>query len=108
MQFIAMVLIGGAGHDLRRDPGRLLHHAAPRLTRELPDVLPFISCSPTETPNVFQLADGPLRRADHRVPHLRTTGTVRHLDADPQLLESLAVLVLTARTTDHLQEDNRT
>ena len=41
-----------------------------------------------------RLEPGALRRADHRVPDLRTARSLRHLDQDPQLLEALAVQLL--------------
>src|SRR5690606_19607748 len=37
---------------------------------------------------------GPVRPADHRVPHLRATRAVRHLAPDPQLVEDVPLLVL--------------
>src|SRR5690606_30825421 len=48
-------------------------------------------------PHGLPTGGDPLRTADHRVPHLRAPRTVRHLDADPQLLEGVAVLVLRRR-----------
>lgn len=55
VQFIAMVLIGGAGTVSGAIMGALFITMLPTLTRELPSYLPFISSSVTETPNIFQL-----------------------------------------------------
>jgi branched-chain amino acid transport system permease protein len=55
VQFIAMVLIGGAGTVGGTIAGALVVSLLPTLTRELPALLTFISSSPAETPNVFQV-----------------------------------------------------
>jgi branched-chain amino acid transport system permease protein len=55
VQFIAMVLIGGAGTVSGTIMGALFISLLPSLTRELPAYLPFISGQVTSTPNVFQL-----------------------------------------------------
>ncbi|GAA1449000.1 branched-chain amino acid ABC transporter permease [Mycobacterium cookii] len=55
VQFIAMVLIGGAGTVSGAVMGALFITLLPTLTRELPAYLPFISGQVTDTPNVFQL-----------------------------------------------------
>ncbi|MBD8868421.1 branched-chain amino acid ABC transporter permease [Nocardioides donggukensis] len=55
VQFIAMVLIGGAGTVAGTIMGALFISLLPTLTRELPAYIPIISGSVTETPNVFQL-----------------------------------------------------
>jgi branched-chain amino acid transport system permease protein len=55
VQFIAMVLIGGAGTISGSIMGAFFIALLPRLTRELPAYLPFLSSSATETPNVFQV-----------------------------------------------------
>ena len=55
VQFIAMVLIGGAGTVSGAIMGALFITLLPTLTRELPAYLPFISGQVTDTPNVFQL-----------------------------------------------------
>jgi branched-chain amino acid transport system permease protein len=55
VQFIAMVLIGGAGTVSGTIMGALFISLLPTLTRELPAYLPVISTQVTETPNVFQL-----------------------------------------------------
>jgi branched-chain amino acid transport system permease protein len=55
VQYIAMVLIGGVGTISGSIMGAFFLTLLPRLTRELPAFLPFISSQPTETPNVFQL-----------------------------------------------------
>jgi len=39
----------------------------------------------------------PLRPADHRVPHLRTARPVWHMDSGQELLEGMAILVLSQR-----------
>lgn len=55
VQFIAMVLIGGAGTVSGTIMGALFIGLLPTLTRALPAYLPFISTQVTQTPNVFQL-----------------------------------------------------
>jgi branched-chain amino acid transport system permease protein len=55
VQFIAMVLIGGAATISGSIMGAFFIALLPRLTRELPEYLPFLSASATETPNVFQV-----------------------------------------------------
>jgi len=55
VQFIAMVLIGGAGTVSGTIMGALFISLLPTLTRELPAYFPFISGQVTDTPNVFQL-----------------------------------------------------
>ncbi|MGK5115067.1 MULTISPECIES: branched-chain amino acid ABC transporter permease [unclassified Geodermatophilus] len=55
VQFIAMVLIGGAGTISGSIMGAFFIALLPRLTRELPAYLPFLSSSATEFPNVFQV-----------------------------------------------------
>lgn len=55
VQFIAMVLIGGAGTVSGALMGALFISLLPTLTRELPNYLPFISSQVTDTPNIFQL-----------------------------------------------------
>lgn len=55
VQFIAMVLIGGAGTISGAIMGAFFLTLLPRFTRELPQFVPFIGGSPTDLPNVFQL-----------------------------------------------------
>jgi branched-chain amino acid transport system permease protein len=55
VQFIAMILIGGASTISGSIMGAFFIALLPRLTRELPEYLPFLSSSATETPNVFQV-----------------------------------------------------
>ena len=55
VQFIAMVLIGGVATISGSIMGAFFIALLPRLTRELPEYLPFLSSSATETPNVFQV-----------------------------------------------------
>jgi branched-chain amino acid transport system permease protein len=55
VQFIAMVLIGGVSTISGSIMGAFFIALLPRLTRELPAYLPFLSASATETPNVFQV-----------------------------------------------------
>lgn len=55
VQFIAMVLIGGAGTVAGTIMGALFISLLPTLTRELPNYVPWISEQVTDTPNVFQL-----------------------------------------------------
>jgi len=55
VQFVAMVLIGGVSTISGSIMGAFFIALLPRLTRELPEYLPFMSSSATETPNVFQV-----------------------------------------------------
>ncbi|MEJ7833918.1 MAG: branched-chain amino acid ABC transporter permease [Nocardioides sp.] len=55
VQFIAMILIGGAGTVSGAIMGALFVSLLPTLTREVPNYVPFISQQVTVTPNVFQL-----------------------------------------------------
>jgi len=55
VQYIAMVLIGGAGSISGSIMGAFFIILLPRLTREVPSFVFFISPSPTETPNAYQL-----------------------------------------------------
>ena len=55
VQFIAMVLIGGAATISGSIMGAFFIALLPRLTQELPSYLPFLSSSATQTPNVFQV-----------------------------------------------------
>ncbi|MEV8443666.1 branched-chain amino acid ABC transporter permease [Actinosynnema sp. NPDC051121] len=55
VQYIAMVLIGGAGTISGAIMGALFITLLPRITRELPAVLPFISADATGAVTVFQV-----------------------------------------------------
>jgi branched-chain amino acid transport system permease protein len=55
VQYIAMVLIGGAGTISGAIAGAFFITLLPRLTRELQEWVPFISTQPDEMPNVFQV-----------------------------------------------------
>lgn len=55
VQFIAMVLIGGAGTVSGTIMGALFISLLPTLTRALPGYVPWISTQVTDVPNVFQL-----------------------------------------------------
>ncbi|MGH3360930.1 MAG: branched-chain amino acid ABC transporter permease [Nocardioides sp.] len=55
VQFIAMVLIGGAGTVSGTILGAMFISILPTLTRELPAYFPLISVQVTDTPNVYQL-----------------------------------------------------
>lgn len=55
VQYIAMVLIGGVATISGSIAGALFITLLPRLTRELPDIVPVISSRPTDVPNVFQV-----------------------------------------------------
>jgi branched-chain amino acid transport system permease protein len=55
VQYIAMVLIGGAGTISGAIAGAFFITLLPRLTRELQGWVPFISTQPNEVPNVFQV-----------------------------------------------------
>jgi branched-chain amino acid transport system permease protein len=55
VQYIAMILIGGVATISGSIMGALFISLLPRLTQEVPEYLPFVSSSVTETPNVFQL-----------------------------------------------------
>ena len=94
VQFIAMVLIGGVSTISGSIMGALFITLLPRLTRELPALVPF-GQRPVDRRNQ-RLPDrgDPVRPADHRVPHRRTPRTVRDLGPGPELLEGVALLVL--------------
>lgn len=55
VQFIAMVLIGGAGTVSGTIMGALFISLLPPLTRALPGYVPWISTQVTDIPNVFQV-----------------------------------------------------
>jgi len=55
VQYIAMVLIGGAGTISGAIAGAFFITLLPRLTRELQAWVPFLSTQPNEVPNVFQV-----------------------------------------------------
>jgi branched-chain amino acid transport system permease protein len=55
VQYIAMVLIGGVATISGSILGAFFVTLLPRVTRELPNLLPFVSASATDTPNVFQV-----------------------------------------------------
>ncbi|MEV5407727.1 branched-chain amino acid ABC transporter permease [Thermopolyspora sp. NPDC052614] len=55
VQYIAMVLIGGAATISGSIAGALFITLLPRFTRELPALVPFISADTTTYPNVFQV-----------------------------------------------------
>jgi len=55
VQFIAMVLIGGAATISGSIMGALLIAWLPKLTSELPSFVPFISASATQHPNTFEV-----------------------------------------------------
>ena len=55
VQFIAMVLIGGAATISGSIMGALLIALLPRLTSELPSYVGFISASAAEHPNIFEV-----------------------------------------------------
>lgn len=55
VQYIAMVLIGGVATISGSIAGAMFITLLPRITRELPALLPFISAESTQTPNVFQV-----------------------------------------------------
>ncbi|MEU5879252.1 branched-chain amino acid ABC transporter permease [Spirillospora sp. NPDC047279] len=55
IQFIAMILIGGVATVSGAIMGAMFITLLPRITRELPGVLPFISSESKDTPNVFQV-----------------------------------------------------
>jgi branched-chain amino acid transport system permease protein len=53
--YIAMVLIGGAGTISGAILGAFFITLLPRVTRELPGFVPYLSADASENPNVFQL-----------------------------------------------------
>jgi branched-chain amino acid transport system permease protein len=55
VQYIAMVLIGGAGTISGAIAGAFFITLLPRLTREMQAWVPFLSAQPNEVPNVFQV-----------------------------------------------------
>ncbi len=57
VQFIAMVLIGGAATISGAIMGALLIAMLPRITSELPGLLDFISSSAAEHPNIFEVEE---------------------------------------------------
>lgn len=54
VQFIAIVLIGGVATVTGSIMGAMLIAALPRISGELPGLLPFVSASATEHPNIFE------------------------------------------------------
>ena len=97
VQFIAMILIGGVGNDLRVDHGRAVHHAAAANHRRAAGRAAVHQHQRDRWRDHRRSGRvDPLRAADHRVPVLRAARLVRDLDPRPQLLEGLAVLVLSA------------
>lgn len=54
VQFIAMVLIGGAATISGAIMGAMLIASLPRIASELPAFFPFLSASATEHPNIFE------------------------------------------------------
>lgn len=54
VQFVAMVLIGGAATISGAIMGALLIASLPRIASELPALVPFLSTSAAEHPNVFE------------------------------------------------------
>ncbi|GAA2588639.1 branched-chain amino acid ABC transporter permease [Actinomadura fulvescens] len=55
VQFIAMILIGGVATVSGSIMGAMFITLLPRITRELPGVLPFISSESGDAPNIFQV-----------------------------------------------------
>jgi len=55
VQFIAIVLIGGAATISGSIMGALLIAALPRIASELPGLIPWISASASEHPNIFEV-----------------------------------------------------
>lgn len=55
VQYIAMILIGGVATISGAIMGALFVTSLPRLTRELPDLLPFVSSDPSAHISVFQV-----------------------------------------------------
>jgi branched-chain amino acid transport system permease protein len=55
VEYLAMVLIGGAGTISGSIMGAMFITLLPRLTRELPVLMPFISDNVTDMPNIFQV-----------------------------------------------------
>ncbi|MGA8257814.1 MAG: branched-chain amino acid ABC transporter permease [Nocardioides sp.] len=55
VQFIAMVLIGGVATISGSIMGAMLIAMLPRISSELPGLLSFISSSPVEHPNIFEV-----------------------------------------------------
>ena len=99
VQFIAMVLIGGAGTVSGTIMGAMFISLLPPFTRELPSYVPFISAPGDRHAQRLPARVHPLRPADRRLPAVRATRAPRHLGADPQLLEGLAVQLLSFRVS---------
>ncbi len=90
-----MILIGGVATISGSIMGALFITLLPRVTRELPAVLPFICGSATTGGlTVFTVETVLYGLLIIVLPDLRTARAVRHLGPDPQLLEVVAVLAL--------------
>lgn len=57
VQFVAMVLIGGAGTISGAIMGAMLIAMLPRIASELPAFVPFLSASASEHPNIFEFEE---------------------------------------------------
>ncbi len=99
VQFIAMVLIGGAGTVSGHDPGRDVHLDAPDADPGAAGVRSVHLRPGHRHPQRLPARVGPLRPAHRGVPAVRAAWPVRHLGPHPQLLEGLAVQLLSGRTT---------
>jgi branched-chain amino acid transport system permease protein len=55
VQFIAMVLIGGVATVSGSIMGAMLIASLPKISSQLPGLLPFVSSTPTDHPNVFEV-----------------------------------------------------
>ena len=104
VQFIAMVLIGGAGTVSGTIMGAMFISLLPPFTRELPSYVPFISVAGDRHAQRLPARVHPLRPADRRLPAVRAARALRHLGADPQLLEGMAVQLLSVRACTQPKE----
>ncbi len=92
VQFIAMVLIGGVDH------GRPAHQHAAAAVLGAAGLPALRLQQPHRPPERLRGRGRALRGADRGVPALRAARALRHLAADPHLLEELPVLLLTPPT----------
>ena len=89
---------GSRARSAARSWARSFISLLPTLTRELPAYVPFISAQVTDTPNVFQLESILYGLLIVGLLAVRAARALRHLGPDPQLLEGLAVQLLSGRS----------
>ncbi len=89
----------GCRHHLRLHHGRAVHHVAAAVHAGAAVIHPGGQQLADRVPQRVPGRVFALRSVDHRVPDLRATWPVRHLDSHPQLLEGMALHLLIGRTT---------